>query len=72
MYMPMSYGDPPGEYRKLTTGVSSWDIAAERRVEIVGPDAAALAQYVCALSLAEGLNARPLLPHAGAMLGPSR
>lgn len=55
MYMPMSYGDLLAEYQTLTSGVSCWDVAAERQVEIVGPDAAALTQYVSARNL-EGLR----------------
>ncbi len=51
MYMPTSYGDPVGEYERLNTGVSIWDVGAERQVEISGPDARAMAQYVSARSL---------------------
>ncbi len=58
MYMPMSYGDPMGEYERLTTGVSCWDVAAERQVEITGPDAGALTQYVSARNLAGLLPGR--------------
>ncbi len=53
MYMPMSYGDPMGEYERLKTGVSCWDVAAERQVEIVGPDATALADFVSARRLTD-------------------
>ncbi len=72
MYMPMSYGDPLGEYKTLTTGVSCWDVAAERQVEIVGPDAAALTQYVSARNLG-GLRpgrARyaPMCDHDGCLI----
>ena len=38
MYMPTSYGDALGEYERLMTGVSIWDVGAERQVEIEGPD----------------------------------
>ncbi len=51
MYMPTSYGDPIGEYERLKTGVSCWDVAAERQVEIAGPDATVLADYVSARRL---------------------
>lgn len=40
MYMPSSYGDPEGEYRRLTQTASMWDVAAQRQVEVSGPDAA--------------------------------
>lgn len=51
MYMPISYGDAAAEYKRLTEGVSLWDVAAERQVEIAGPDAFALANYVSARDL---------------------
>ena len=35
-----------GEYKRLTQGVAMWDVAAQRQVEIVGTDAAALTQYL--------------------------
>ena len=46
-YMPTSYGDPQAEYKRVTEGVSMWDVSCERQVELRGPDAAALAQYLC-------------------------
>jgi len=39
MYQPHSYDDPLEEYRHLTEGVTLWDVATERQVEITGPDA---------------------------------
>lgn len=39
MYQPHSYADPVEEYRHLTQGVTLWDVATERQVEISGPDA---------------------------------
>lgn len=53
MYMPSSYGDPMGEYKRLMTGVSVWDVGAERQVEIVGPDATVVAQLVSARRLTD-------------------
>ena len=46
MYMPTSYGDPLAEYDRLMTGVSIWDVGAERQVEITGPEARAFTDYV--------------------------
>lgn len=46
MYMPMSYGDPEREYWRLIDGVSMWDVAAQRQVEIAGPDAQRLVRYL--------------------------
>ena len=39
MYQPHSYADPIEEYHHLTEGVTLWDVATERQVEITGPDA---------------------------------
>ena len=51
MYLPTSYGDPAEEYRRLTERVALWDVAAQRQVEVVGPDAADVAQWVSARDL---------------------
>ncbi|MBC6417188.1 MAG: glycine cleavage system protein T, partial [Rhodospirillales bacterium] len=39
-------GDPEAEYKRLIEGVSMWDVGVERQVELVGPDAMALAAYL--------------------------
>ena len=39
MWLPTSYGDPEAEYRRLTKGVAMWDVAAQRHIEVSGPDA---------------------------------
>jgi aminomethyltransferase len=46
MLMPTSFGDPEGEYWRLLRGVSMWDVACERQVELRGPDAGRLAQIL--------------------------
>jgi len=46
MYIPAYFGDPDGEYKRLIEGVAMWDVAAQRQVEIAGPDAMALMQYL--------------------------
>ena len=46
MFMPTSYGDTTAEYWAIVEGVSLWDVAAERQVEIIGPDALALTQLL--------------------------
>lgn len=46
MLLPTGYGDPAREYDRLMTGVSMWDVAAERQVQLEGPDAARLAQIL--------------------------
>ena len=53
MIMPTSFGDPEGEYWRLMTGVSQWDVGVERQVQLKGPDAARLAQ-VLAVRMAPG------------------
>jgi aminomethyltransferase len=39
MYLPGYYADPVEEYWALLNGVTIWDVAVERIVEITGPDA---------------------------------
>ncbi len=51
MLLPLSYGDLEGEYRRLIEGVAVWDVGAERQVEVTGPDADALVQYLSARDL---------------------
>lgn len=46
MLMPMSYGDPDAEYRRLIEGVVLWDVGCERQVEVTGPDAVRLVQVL--------------------------
>lgn len=47
MYMPLYYESPIADYWKLVEGVTLWDVAVERQVEITGPEAAQFAQYLC-------------------------
>jgi len=51
MYMPRHFGDPDGEYDRLLDNVVMWDVAGERQVELLGPEAGALAQYLTGRSL---------------------
>ncbi len=51
MLMPTSFGHPEAEYWRLINGVSQWDVAVERQVQLQGPDAARLAQILCARDL---------------------
>lgn len=72
MFMPSGYGDPEAEYRRLTEGVALWDVAVERQVEIAGPDAAALSQFVSARDLT-GLRVgraryAPMCDHDGRLI----
>ncbi len=46
MLLPTLYDDPVEEYRALVEGVVVWDVAAERIVELRGPDAFRLANLL--------------------------
>ena len=46
MLLPTGYGDPEGEYWRLINGVSQWDVAAQRQIQVSGSDAAKLAQIL--------------------------
>ena len=46
MYMPIVFEGPEKDYQNLLNGVQLWDVGVERQVEIKGPDAAKLAQYI--------------------------
>jgi len=52
MLIPGHFGDPDAEYDRLLHGVAMWDVAAQRQVELRGPDAGRLAQYLTPRSLA--------------------
>lgn len=72
MYIATSFGDPEAEYRRLIEGVSLWDVGCERQVELRGPDAEKLAQYLCPRDLGrcqvgQGLYA-PVCDHQGRLL----
>ncbi|MEM6738543.1 MAG: glycine cleavage T C-terminal barrel domain-containing protein [Pseudomonadota bacterium] len=51
MLIPRGYGDREAEYWRLIRGVSMWDVAAQRQVELKGPDAGRLAQDLSARDL---------------------
>lgn len=46
MLIPGHFGDPDAEYDRLLNGVAMWDVAAQRQVELTGPDAGRLTQYL--------------------------
>lgn len=72
MLMPTGYGDPEGEYRRLTEGVALWDVAVERQVQIAGPDAARLTQILVPRDLAKCVVGQgryvALCNHAGSLI----
>jgi len=46
MLLPTDYGHPEEEYWRLINGVSQWDVAVQRQVQLQGPDAGTLAQIL--------------------------
>ena len=46
MYMPISYEGTVEDYNNLLKGVQLWDVGVERQVEIKGPDAEVLSQFL--------------------------
>ncbi len=72
MYMPVSYGDARGEYERLMNGVSMWDVAVQRQIELNGPDASELANLVSARDLSTSKVGQgrytPITDHQGRLL----
>ena len=46
MYLPISYEGVIEDYNKVLDGVQLWDVGVERQIQIKGPDAEALAQFL--------------------------
>ena len=46
MYMPISFAGTVEDYKNLLNGVQLWDVGVERQVQIKGPDAEALSQFL--------------------------
>ncbi len=46
MYMPISYEGTVEDYKNLLNGVQLWDVGVERQVQIKGPDAEKLSQFL--------------------------
>lgn len=72
MLMPTSYGRPEEEYWRLLKGVSQWDVACERQVQLQGPDAGRLAQLLSPRDLERCRVGQgkyvPLCNHAGILI----
>jgi len=72
MLLPSGYGDPEGEYWRLIKGVQQWDVAAQRQVQLTGPDAARLAQILAPRDLSKCVEGRgkyvALCDHNGTLL----
>lgn len=50
-YFPLSYGSMEQEYWRLINDVAIWDVACQRQIELLGPEAGQLAQLLCARDL---------------------
>jgi len=72
MYIPAHFGDPQAEYERLVSGVAMWDVGAQRQVELLGPDAAQLVQYICARDISDTAIGQgryvPLCNHDGILI----
>ena len=72
MLMPTGYGDPEGEYWRLIKGVSMWDVAVERQIELRGPDAGRLVQILSPRDLTKCVEGQgkyvALCNHAGTLI----
>ncbi|MCR9151407.1 MAG: glycine cleavage system protein T [Rhodobacteraceae bacterium] len=72
MLMPTSYGNPEEEYWRLINGVSMWDVAVERQVQLKGPDAGRLAQILAPRDLSRCKVGQgkyvPLCNHRGVLI----
>lgn len=72
MLMPTSYGKPLEEYWRLINGVSQWDVAVERQVQLKGPDAGRLAQILAPRDLSKQKVGQgryvPLCNHQGVLI----
>ena len=72
MLMPTSFGNPEAEYWRILRGVSQWDVAVERQVELRGRDAGRLAQILSPRDLGRCTVGQgkyvPLCNHAGTLI----
>jgi glycine cleavage system aminomethyltransferase T len=72
MLLPTSYGKPEEEYWRLINGVALWDVAAERQVQLRGPDAGRLAQILAPRDLSKCQVGQgkyvPLCNHDGVLI----
>lgn len=72
MLMPTSFGHPEEEYWRIINGVSMWDVAVERQVQLAGPDAGRLAQILAPRDLSRCVVGQgkyvPLCNHDGILI----
>ena len=75
MYLPAYYDDPDVEYWALVSGVTMWDVGVERTVEVSGPDADRLVDYLTCRDLtrcavAQGKYMPVIAPEGGIVNDP--
>ena len=72
MLMPVWYESPETDYWKLINGVTLWDVAAQRQVEIIGPDALELVRRMTPRDLSRMAVGQckyvPIVDHDGGMI----
>ena len=72
MILPTGFGDPEAEYWRIIEGVSQWDVAVERQVQLQGPDAGTLAQILSPRDLSKCKVGQgkyiPMCDHRGTLI----
>ena len=72
MFLPTSFGNPEEEYWRLKNGVSMWDVAVQRQVQLKGKNAAQLAQILCPRDISKMQIGQgkyiPLCNHSGILI----
>ncbi|MEX3011442.1 glycine cleavage T C-terminal barrel domain-containing protein [Hoeflea sp. TYP-13] len=72
MLMPTGYGRPQEEYWRIINGVSMWDVAVERQIQLQGRDAGRLAQILAPRDLSKCVEGQgkyvALCNHAGTII----
>jgi aminomethyltransferase len=72
MLIPAHFGDLEGEYDALLNNVVMWDVAGERQVQMQGPDARRLAQYLTTRDISDIVIGQakyvPICDHDGTLI----
>jgi aminomethyltransferase len=72
MLIPAHFGDPEGEYHALLNNVVMWDVAGQRQVELAGPDAEKLVQYLTTRDISDIIIGQakyvPICDHNGTLI----
>lgn len=72
MLLPAFFRSREEDYRHLKTKVQLWDVSCERQVELAGPDAARLAQFMTPRNLGKAVLGQcvyaPMTDHRGGLV----